>query len=122
MNRSELPRLLLRQVQPHQTSSHSAHRRLHVVKVFSVGRHLGVCINATGIGQGSRNQCLAFAGADIHAQHIAAIRRTWNAVWNEWLPRSGHKAADLPLFERYDERFDPQSGNGGVELWVPVQS
>jgi len=27
---------------------------------------------------------------------------------------------DAPNFERYDERFDPLTGNGGFEIWVPV--
>jgi len=57
----------------------------------------------------------------FHAQHISAIRGTWNAIWNEWLPASGHKAADAPLFERYDQRFNPRTGSGGVELWVPLE-
>jgi len=57
----------------------------------------------------------------FHAQHISAVRSTWNAIWNEWLPASGHRAADAPLFERYDQRFNPHTGNGGVELWVPLE-
>ena len=31
------------------------------------------------------------------------------------------KAADAPSFERYDEKFDPSTGNGGLEIWVPVR-
>jgi AraC family transcriptional regulator len=56
-----------------------------------------------------------------HPQHVSAIRRTWNVIWNEWLPSSGHRAADAPLFERYDTRFNPRTGGGGVELWVPIE-
>jgi AraC family transcriptional regulator len=29
--------------------------------------------------------------------------------------------ADAPSFERYDEKFDPSTGNGGLEFWVPVK-
>jgi predicted transcriptional regulator YdeE len=25
-----------------------------------------------------------------------------------------------PDFERYDKRFDPQTGEGEIEIWVPV--
>jgi AraC family transcriptional regulator len=32
------------------------------------------------------------------------------------------KAADAPMFERYDETFDPRTGLGGVELWVPIKA
>ena len=56
----------------------------------------------------------------FHAEHVSAIRSTWNAIWNDWLPRSGYELADAPFYERYDERFDAMSGNGGVELWVPL--
>ena len=56
-----------------------------------------------------------------HRDHISTIRRTVNTIWNHWLPASGLKAADAPNFERYDERFDPVTGDGGLEIWVPVQ-
>ena len=56
-----------------------------------------------------------------HAEHISTIRRTVMAIWNHWLPQSGLEVADAPNFERYDERFDPSTGNGGLEIWVPVQ-
>ena len=56
-----------------------------------------------------------------HQDHISAIRRTINTIWNRWLPASGLKAADAPSFERYDENFDPPTGNGGLEIWVPVR-
>jgi AraC family transcriptional regulator len=55
-----------------------------------------------------------------HRDHISSIRRTVNTIWNQWLPASGLKAADAPNFERYDEKFDPLTGNGGLEIWIPV--
>ncbi|MDF0492487.1 helix-turn-helix domain-containing protein [Bradyrhizobium yuanmingense] len=55
-----------------------------------------------------------------HKDHVASIRRTVNTIWNQWLPASGLKAADAPNFERYDEKFDPATGNGGFEIWIPV--
>jgi AraC family transcriptional regulator len=56
-----------------------------------------------------------------HSEHISTIRRTVSAIWNQWLPQSGLKIADAPNFERYDEKFDPATGNGGLEIWVPVK-
>jgi AraC family transcriptional regulator len=56
-----------------------------------------------------------------HRDHISTIRRTVTTIWNAWLPASGLKAADAPNFERYDENFDPVTGNGGLEIWVPVK-
>jgi len=56
-----------------------------------------------------------------HREHISTIRRSVSTIWNHWLPASGFKAADAPNFERYDEGFDPLTGNGGFEIWVPVK-
>jgi AraC family transcriptional regulator len=56
-----------------------------------------------------------------HKDHISTIRRTVNTIWNHWLPASGLKAADAPNFERYDENFNPSTGDGGLEIWVPVK-
>ena len=57
-----------------------------------------------------------------HRDHISAIRRTMNTIWNKWLPESGHEVADAPDFERYGEEFDPETGNGGLEIWVPLKA
>jgi AraC family transcriptional regulator len=57
-----------------------------------------------------------------HTDHISTIRRTINTIWNHWLPASGHKVADAPNFERYDDKFDPATGDGGLEVWVPIKS
>jgi AraC family transcriptional regulator len=56
-----------------------------------------------------------------HTDHISTIRRTVNTIWNHWLPQSGYKVADAPNFERYGETFDPATGNGGLEIWVPIK-
>ena len=54
-------------------------------------------------------------------EHISAIRRITNTVWSKWFPSSGHEAADAPHFELYPESFDPVTGNGGYELWLPIK-
>ena len=56
-----------------------------------------------------------------HSEHISTIRRTVKTIWNHYLPQSDMKVADAPNFERYDEKFDPMTGNGGLEIWVPVK-
>jgi AraC family transcriptional regulator len=56
-----------------------------------------------------------------HDGHVSDIRSVCHTIWNEWLPKSGLKAADTPMQERYHARFDPQSGMGGFEIWLPVQ-
>ena len=57
-----------------------------------------------------------------HKDHVSTIRRTINTIWNVWLPSSGFRMADAPTFERYDEKFDPQTGSGGFEIWVPIKA
>jgi AraC family transcriptional regulator len=56
-----------------------------------------------------------------HREHVSSVRRTINTIWNQWLPSSGHVVADAPNFERYDTSFDPRTGNGGFEIWIPVK-
>lgn len=56
-----------------------------------------------------------------HKDHVAAIKSTMRAIWSTWLPQSGYKAARGPEFERYDARFDPRTGEGGFEIWVPIE-
>jgi AraC family transcriptional regulator len=56
-----------------------------------------------------------------HAEHVSMVRGTFMAIFNDWLPGSGHVPADAPVFERYDERFDARTGMGGFEIWVPLK-
>jgi AraC family transcriptional regulator len=56
-----------------------------------------------------------------HRDHVSTIRRTINTIWNKWLPESGHAIADAPNFERY-QNFDPRSGTGTIEIWVPLRT
>jgi len=56
----------------------------------------------------------------VHRDHVSTIRRTWFTIWNRWLPESGQVLAEAPEFERYGEDFDPQTGTGTVEIWIPL--
>ena len=56
-----------------------------------------------------------------HTDHISAIRRTWFSIWNQGLPDAGLEATGGPEFERYDERFDGRTGQGEVEIWIPIK-
>jgi AraC family transcriptional regulator len=55
-----------------------------------------------------------------HEGHLSTIRATWEAIFTTGLPLLGAQVADAPDFEKYDERFDPRSGNGIVEIWMPL--
>jgi AraC family transcriptional regulator len=56
----------------------------------------------------------------IHPGHVTTLHTTWDAIWNDWLPRSEYRMANTPEFERYDERFDPRTGAGVIEVWASI--
>jgi len=56
-----------------------------------------------------------------HNDHISAIRTTMRAIWSDWLPRSGRQIEESPTLERYGPEFDPRTGNGGLEVWLPLK-
>jgi UDP-N-acetylglucosamine 2-epimerase (non-hydrolysing) len=57
----------------------------------------------------------------LHRDHISKIKRTWDAIFSRWIPASGHKLVPAPQFEAYGEDFNPQTGNGVVEIWIPIE-
>lgn len=56
-----------------------------------------------------------------HDEHISKIGRTWEAIFKQGLPMSGHKPLPAPQLEVYGPNFNPQTGMGGVEIWIPVE-
>ena len=62
-----------------------------------------------------------------HRAHVSKLYETCDAI-SRWLPESGHQSAseayaETPaFFERYSGEFDPQTGMGGMEVWVPIKS
>ena len=57
-----------------------------------------------------------------HRGHVAGLRPFVDAIFREWLPRSGHAAGGNPDFvEVYGEDFDPARLEGVIEVWVPLQ-
>lgn len=56
-----------------------------------------------------------------HGAHISSIGTSWDAAFSNWLPNAPYFAAEAASFERYDERFNPETGAGGCEIWLPVQ-
>ena len=62
-----------------------------------------------------------------HHGHVSSLRDTVKAVFEQWLPDSGHEVAETSpeepdFLECYGAEFDPESGMGGIELWIPIQS
>jgi AraC family transcriptional regulator len=60
-----------------------------------------------------------------HREHVSRISETCGAAF-EWLKKSRYQNAvtskDVPnFFERYGQEFDPKTGMGGIEVWVPMR-
>jgi AraC family transcriptional regulator len=58
-----------------------------------------------------------------HLRHIAKLPETYRAIWDEALPELGRKVAHAaPMLERHKPAFDPRTGEGGVEVWIPLEA
>jgi AraC family transcriptional regulator len=55
-----------------------------------------------------------------HRAHVSMIPATYSAIWNHWFPTQQRKPVEAPSFERHLPTFDPRTGLGGVEIWIPV--
>jgi AraC family transcriptional regulator len=59
-----------------------------------------------------------------HRQHVSKLRETMDAIWRAWIAVPGHQADyGLDVIERYGgygEAFNPVTGLGDIEVWVPV--
>ena len=100
----------------------------------------GVCCNADGTGSFEYIAGVEVAGfnrlpADLarirlparryavftHSGHVAGLRASVYSIWNNALPASGLEVADAPDFERYDARFDPRTGQGEIDICIPLK-
>jgi AraC family transcriptional regulator len=55
-----------------------------------------------------------------HRGHVSTLFDTYAAIWNEALPEHGWVPAQAPVIERHSPSFDPQTGEGGLSLWMPL--
>jgi AraC family transcriptional regulator len=56
-----------------------------------------------------------------HRGHISTIPQTMQAIWQKGIVAANLKPADSASFERYDERFNPVTGDGEVEVWMALE-
>lgn len=56
-----------------------------------------------------------------HTAHIATIGSTYLAIWNSWLTDHNKIAADAPSIERHRPTFNTMTGEGGVDIWIPLR-
>ncbi len=55
-----------------------------------------------------------------HQGNVSQLFDTMCAIYAQWVPSAGDVLADAPCFERYGEDFDPQTGIGTIEIWLPL--
>jgi AraC family transcriptional regulator len=55
-----------------------------------------------------------------HRGHVSTLFDTYAAIWNEALDERGWAPAQAPVIERHSPSFDPQTGEGGLSLWIPL--
>lgn len=70
----------------------------------------------------SRTLPAAHYAVFIHREHVSRVGETLHAIGQKWLPASGLQADGSPWFERYTAAFDPETGLGGTEVWVPIKT
>jgi AraC family transcriptional regulator len=56
-----------------------------------------------------------------HRENISSLMATMQAL-EPALRAAGHEQVRGPWLERYTEAFDPATGNGGLEIWVPIRT
>lgn len=56
-----------------------------------------------------------------HRGHISTMRRTAYSIWAHYFPASALVPTSGPNFERYGAEHDSATGNGLVEVWVPIR-
>ncbi|HEX4230428.1 MAG TPA: GyrI-like domain-containing protein [Bryobacteraceae bacterium] len=62
-----------------------------------------------------------------HSGDVSTLKETMSAILSEWLPASGLRVVqsdeEMPdMLEQYGEAFDPATGAGDIEVWVPIKN
>jgi AraC family transcriptional regulator len=57
-----------------------------------------------------------------HTGHVSLIRGTYEEIWNSALAAHGWTLADRPVLESHRAGFDPRTGEGGLDIWIPVEA
>ncbi len=56
-----------------------------------------------------------------HPGHVSNLPATIDTIWSRWAPGCGLPIAQgAPCLERYTTEFDPGTGLGGMEVWIPL--
>lgn len=53
--------------------------------------------------------------------HISTMQGAWGEIMNHWLSQPGCTSRSGPSIEFYPPEFDGMTGDGGYEIWMPVE-
>lgn len=56
-----------------------------------------------------------------HRGPVGQLFQTMCAIYTQWVPLSEVHLADAPCFEKYGADFDPVTGLGLIEIWLPIE-
>jgi AraC family transcriptional regulator len=55
-----------------------------------------------------------------HKGHVIGLHRSHYTIMNDWAPKNELAIAAAPNFELYHPDFDPVTGLGTIEIWMPL--
>jgi AraC family transcriptional regulator len=56
-----------------------------------------------------------------HKGLLSTLGATYNHIYQVWMPTADVDRAERPEFELYDERFDPNSEESEMDIYIPVK-
>jgi AraC family transcriptional regulator len=78
---------------------------------------------------GSKNRSLTYLETDSctyavfpHHNHVSTIFDTYLVIWNDALPALAREVANAPCLEFHNAEFNPDTGYGGLEICIPLES
>jgi predicted transcriptional regulator YdeE len=57
-----------------------------------------------------------------HNAPVSEMPKAFETIWSEWVPECGLPVSRGACFEKYSEEFNPNTGMGGMEIWIPLES
>ena len=52
---------------------------------------------------------------------LSEVGAAFGYIYETWLPASGYSQDESPIFERYDENFDPSLRSSRMEAHIPIR-
>jgi AraC family transcriptional regulator len=56
-----------------------------------------------------------------HNGHVIGLHRSHYTIMNDWAPKNKLEIAAAPNLELYHQDFDPATGLGTIEIWMPLE-